>query len=76
MAHLVHGMRGPVLWVSQVQDVLPVLQVGDDLEGLGHLRVRQGENNQVKHAESVTHGSGALLERDAGEVVQAGWLQW
>ena len=35
--HLKHCLRGPSLRVGQVQDLLPILQVGDDLEGLGDL---------------------------------------
>ncbi len=34
---LVHSMRAPFLWVCQKQDFLPVLQVRNDFEGLGHL---------------------------------------
>lgn len=34
---LVHSVRAPFLWVCQEQDLLPVLQVGNDFEGLGNL---------------------------------------
>lgn len=39
-AHLVHGVRAPAVGVRHVQHVLPVLEVGDDLEGLGDLAHR------------------------------------
>ena len=34
---LVHSMGAPVLRVCEEEDLLPVLQVGNDLEGFGHL---------------------------------------
>lgn len=34
---LIHSMGAPMLRVCQEQDLLPVLQVGNDLEGFGHL---------------------------------------
>lgn len=34
---LVDSMGAPLLRVCQEQNFLPVLEVGDDLEGLGHL---------------------------------------
>lgn len=36
--HLVDGVGRPALGLCQVQNLLPILQVGDDLESLGHLR--------------------------------------
>ena len=33
---LIHSVWRPMLRVCQVQYLLPVLQVGDDLEGFGH----------------------------------------
>ena len=34
---LIHSVGAPVLWVCQEQDLLPILEVGNDLEGFGHL---------------------------------------
>lgn len=34
---LIHSVGAPVLWVCQEQDLLPILKVGNDLEGFGHL---------------------------------------
>jgi len=34
---LIHSVRAPFLWVCQEQHLLPVLQVGNDFEGLGNL---------------------------------------
>lgn len=38
---LVHSMGAPMLWVCQEQNLFPVLQVGNDLEGFGHLASRE-----------------------------------
>jgi hypothetical protein len=34
---LVHSLRGPFLWVCQLDDLAPLVQVGNHLECLGHL---------------------------------------
>ncbi len=39
-AHLVHGVGAPAVGVCQIQNILPVLEVGDDFEGLGDLADR------------------------------------